>query len=90
MAFPIIINWVSPISFLGMLEWFLFLSHFSMRFLCAANRIARDGTPRSAAPHLGLYCLHMSHKRDARIIYVKYIIFSNFSIFTAEKSVYTA
>ena len=29
-----------------------FLSHFLMKFLCA-NRIAPDGTPRSAAIHLG-------------------------------------
>ena len=43
-----------------------FLSHFSMKFLCA-NRIAPDGTPHSAASHLGLFCLPMSHKRDARL-----------------------
>ena len=42
---------------------FYFLSHFSMKFLCA-NRIAPDGTPPSAASHLGLYCLPMSHKKD--------------------------
>ena len=45
---------------------FYFLSHFSMKFL-QANRIAPDGTPRSAASHLGLCCLPMSHKRDARL-----------------------
>ena len=33
-----------------------FLFHLSLKFLCA-NRIAPDGTPRSAASHLGLYCL---------------------------------
>ena len=33
-----------------------------MTFLCA-NRIAPDGTPRSAASHLGLNCLPMSHKK---------------------------
>ena len=43
-----------------------FLSQFSVNFLCA-NRIARDGTPRSAASHLEVYCLPMSHKRDARL-----------------------
>ena len=32
-----------------------------------ANRIAPDGTPRSAASHLGLFCLPMSNKRDARL-----------------------
>ena len=50
--------------------WFLFfLSHFSLKFLCI-NKIAPDGTPRSgaAASHLGLYCLPMSHKKDARLI----------------------
>ena len=35
--------------------------HFLMKFPCA-NRIAPDGTPRSAASHMGLYCLPMSHK----------------------------
>ena len=40
---------------------------FSMRLLLA-NRIAPDGKLRSAASHLGLYCLPMSHKKDARLI----------------------
>ena len=30
----------------------------------AANGIAPDGAPRFAASHLGLFCLHMSHKKD--------------------------
>ena len=51
----------------GVKSDFYFLSHFSMKFLCA-NRIAPDGTPRSAASHLGLFCLPMSHKKDARLI----------------------
>ena len=38
-----------------------------MKFLCA-KRIAQDGTPRSAASHLGLFCLPMSHTlRDVRV-----------------------
>ena len=40
----------------------IFIFHlffFSMKFICA-NRIAPDGTPRSAASHLGLFCLPMS------------------------------
>ena len=56
----------STFTFRGVRIDFYFLSHFSMKFLCA-NRIAPDGTPRSAASHLGLYCLPMSHKRDARL-----------------------
>ena len=47
-------------------DFYFFLSHFSMKFL-QANRIAPDGTPRSAASHLGLFCLPTSHKRDARL-----------------------
>ena len=33
-----------------------------------ANKIATDGTPRSVASHLELYCLPMSHKKVARLI----------------------
>ena len=58
---------------LGMLGVILiFLSDFSMKFLCA-NRIASDGTPRSAASHLGLFCLPLSHKRDAKGFYLPYL-----------------
>ena len=49
---------------------FSFLFHFSMNFL-SANRIAPDGTPRFAASHLGLFCLPMSHIKDASLIWVK-------------------
>ena len=35
-----------------------------------AKIIAPDGTPRFSASHLGLFCLPMSHKRDARLIWV--------------------
>ena len=65
---PIIISWVSPLSFLwvNIRSDFYFFYHFSMKIL-KANRIAPDGTPRSEASHLGLFCLPMSHKRDARL-----------------------
>ena len=43
-----------------------FLSRFSMKLL-VGNRIAPDGTPHSAALHLKLCCLPMTHKRDARL-----------------------
>ena len=76
---PIIINCVRPLSFLGVLGViFNVLSHFSMNYFCA-NRIAPDGTPRSVASHLGLCCLPMSHKRDARLkrvnVYVHMYVF---------------
>ena len=56
----------SSFIFRGVRGDFPFLSHFSMKFLFA-NRIAPDGTPRFAASHLGLCCLPMSHKKDARL-----------------------
>ena len=34
----------------------------------SANRKGPDGTPRFAASHLGLFCLPMSHKKDAMCI----------------------
>ena len=52
--------------FRGIRSDFQFLNNFLMKILLA-NRIAPDGTPRSAASHLGLFCLPMSHKRDARL-----------------------
>ena len=55
------------ISFRGVRSDFYFLSHFSMKFLCA-NGIAKGRTPHSAASHLGLFCLPMSLKRDVRLI----------------------
>ena len=45
-----------------------------MKFM-KANRIAPDGTPRFAASHLGLFCLPMSHKKDARFIWVNLLSF---------------
>ena len=58
----------------GIRSNFSFLFLFSMKLMSAnriANRIAPDGTPRLAASHLGLFCLPMSHKKDARLIWVK-------------------
>ena len=41
-----------------------FFIHFSMKFPLG-NILVPDGTPHSAASHLGLCCLHMSRKKDA-------------------------
>ena len=49
---------------------FSFLFHFSMKIV-KANRIAPDGTPRFASPHMGLFCLPVSNKKDARLIWLK-------------------
>ena len=37
-----------------------------------ANNEDPDQTPRPAASDLGLHCLSMSQKRDARLIWIKY------------------
>ena len=39
-----------------------------MKFV-SANRISLDGTPRFAASHQRLLCLHVSHKKDAMLMY---------------------
>ena len=68
MDFPIIIIWVSPLSFYGLQVRFSnFIQFFEKKKNLIVNRIAPDGTPRSAASHLGLCCLPMSHKKDARL-----------------------
>ena len=54
----------STFIFGGIRSDFQFLNKYSMKILLA-NRIAPDGTPRSAVSHLGLFCLPMTHKRDA-------------------------
>ena len=66
MVFPILIIWMSSLSFLRTSG---VMFHFSMK-IKIANRIAPDGTPRFAASHLGLFCLPMSHKKDASLIWV--------------------
>ena len=39
-----------------------------------ANRIASEGTSRFAASHLVLFCLPMSHKKDASLIWVNVVL----------------
>ena len=50
--------------FQGIGSIFSYLFHFPMK-TTEANRIAPD---RTAASHLGLFCLNMSHKKDASLI----------------------
>ena len=54
----------STFIFRGIWSDFSFLFHFPTKFMLA-NRIAQDET----ALHLGLFCVPMSHKKDARLIY---------------------
>ena len=75
MDFPIIIDWEILLSFLGASGVFFFIFIIFLLNILLANRIAPDGTPRSAASHLGLCCLPMSPKKDARLICVKVCVF---------------
>ena len=53
----------------GVRSIFTFVFHFSIKMKKTnKNKIAPDGTPRFAASHLGLFCLPMSYKKDARLI----------------------
>ena len=71
MDFPILIIWTSQLSFAGGFRVvFNFRFIFSMKIM-SVNRIAPDGMSCSAASHLGLFCLPMSHKKDARLILVE-------------------
>ena len=68
MEFPIVVNLTSLFPFLGCCVVF---------FLCiqilketTANSGEPDQTPPFAASDLGLHCWAMSHKKDARLIWV--------------------
>ena len=69
MDFPILITLMSPLSFLGASGGIFQLS-MKIKY---ANRIVPDERPRFAASHLGLFCLPLSHKKDARLIWVKLV-----------------
>ena len=60
--------WMSPIKFKGYQElFFILISFFNKIF------VSKQNSPRFAASHLDLFCLPMSHKKDARlVIWVKY------------------
>ena len=66
MDFPILLTWMSPFSFSGASGvFFISISFFDENHV-KANRIAPDGTPS----HLGRFCLPVSHKKDARLIWI--------------------
>ena len=67
MDFPILIIWMSPFSFLGT-SGVIFRFHF----IFDGIHVGKLNCPRRfSASHLGLFCLSMSYKMDARLIWVK-------------------
>ena len=68
MEFPTVINWTSPVPLEGLLGGILhFYSNFNRTFCKQTVEILI----RSAASDLELRCLPISHKKDARLIWVK-------------------
>ena len=63
----------STFIFKGVRSDFEFLFHFSMKILLA-NKLTPDGVQHTVASYLGLYCLPVSHKKDARFFFTSQII----------------
>ena len=70
MYFPILINRTSPYPILGLLGGICHF-HFIFKKKICKQTGEPDQTPRLAASDLVLHCLPMSHKKDARLIWVK-------------------
>ena len=71
--FSTLINWMSPFPILGVSGE---LFHFFLFSIEIANSEDPNQTPCSAASDLGLHCLPMSQKWDARLILVKLVLHS--------------
>ena len=70
---PALINWTS--SFLFKCCWcWLFYSNSNRTFCMQTMEMINDQVPHSVAYCLVLHVLPMSHKKDARLIWVKSLI----------------
>ena len=58
--------------------------------IVSANRIAPDGTSRFAASHLGLFCLPMPHKKNARLtrVWVNTVAFRSSPLLCKSRNIY--
>ena len=66
-----IINWTSPFPKLGMFGVLFYCYSILIRNSCKQTEKTVN---RSAVSNLGLHCLSMSQKWDARLIWVKYLL----------------
>ena len=66
MDLPITINWMSPILFLGALGVIFILFFFSF---FDGILLSKQNSSSWDAAFCGLFCLPMSHKKDARFIH---------------------
>ena len=71
MEFPADINWTSSFPMLGLFVWYFSFLLKILKKLLFANSGEPDQTPHYVASDLVLHCLLMSHKKDARLIWVK-------------------
>ena len=72
MHFPILINWTSPFPILGLLGGiFHFYSNFERDF---CKQTMENLIRHCKMSDLVLHSLLMSHKKDARLIWVNYAI----------------
>ena len=79
MEFPDVIIWTILFPLNGrFVVFFIFIQILIEK--ADTNSGEPDQTPQNAASDLGLHCLHTSHKKDARLIWVKW---SHFTIFRA-------
>ena len=69
MNFPTLISRTAPFPILGVLGGiFHFYSNFDRTFCKQTCSGDTDQTPHSAVSDLGLHCLPVSHKKDARLL----------------------
>ena len=71
MEFPTDINWTSPFPILGLLSSIFSFLFKILKILLFANSGEPDQTPHFVASDLVLHLLPMSHKKDARLIWIK-------------------
>ena len=86
MNFPISIDSTSLFQILGIVGGvFPFYSKVYRIFCKQTRRADLAQPPQNAAPDQGLHCWPMSHKKDARLIWVKNRNFINLYIDVSQK-----
>ena len=68
------INSTSPFPCFGVVVFFFHFFKFLIKNLYANNVDPDQTPPHSAASDLDIYCLPMTHKKDARLIHVCIIV----------------
>ena len=64
MKFLTLVDWTSPFPFKGLLRCIL-IFFIQLKIKRFEQKRPKKTPPHSVAPHLGLQCSHMFHKKDA-------------------------